>query len=176
MVRFIIIDKKTGNVIGHQMSGKATKPPPDDASRKYVVIDDAGLKDLIAKETELRNDSRADAVRWNGIGLEVPPDRRPRMVARANVQDFDVESGAQVVGLDAETTIRIEAADASGVPLNGRKAVTFEGPAGQPHVVAMDFQNGVAERSVKFPASGRYSLRSSPKARIETPVEILALA
>lgn len=166
-MQWLEIDSTTGEILGWVRSGKAKALPPAPPGRELVEADDAMVAQYEALAEQLRASRRSVRVRRVGGVLSVPDDTRHRV--RVEVDKTFVRA----VGTDM-VTLTITALRPDGTPRTAfTRTVDFETLGGR--VLRLDFVNGVATKTVKMPASGRFRIGSNDQVSVESDVEIVAV-
>lgn len=166
-MQWIEVDSATGEVVGWVRSGKATSLPPAPPGRELVEADDAMIAQYESLSDQLRAARRSARVRRVGGVLSVPEDTRHRVRVEVD-KTFVSADGTDMV------TLTITALRPDGTPRTAfTSTVDFETLGGR--VLRLDFVNGVATKTVKMPASGRFRIASNDQVAVESEVEIVAV-
>jgi hypothetical protein len=166
-MRWLTVDKATGNIKGESSSSKATAPPPSDADNDYVEATDEQVEQYHALRREQRQQGRRRGPRWDGSTIALRPETRPRFKAEASSLELDAD------GVDA-ITITVSKMQGPNVD------TTFSGTErwrsghffGRP--VRLIFTNGVATWTFKTKEPGQHGARSGHEYRLIDPLTVEA--
>lgn len=153
----------TGDIEGWGRTSKDEMPDAPEG-RTLVAASDADLAQYESMRAAMTNDGRADALRLiNGI-INTPSDGRLRLriVVGPNEAMVGDSVNFTVTAIDYVGNTRLD--------FNERVPYSMQG-----RLLAFNFINGTAMRSVEMARSGRYALQSTGEIALESPVEILVL-
>lgn len=154
-------DPATNRIRGWLRGGKAL--PADRPDAAFVECTDADIGLYSQLQAQAEQESREPDIRHEGGTLALPPDTRPRFSMTTDKTLVRADGLDQIV-----LTVTARRAD-GGVRAAFNQQVVYE--LGE-RLIALDFVNGVATRTLKMPKSGRVRLGSNRNVKIDTPADL----
>jgi len=163
MKQWFEIDPTTRRVRGWVRSSKAKALPENRPDAEFVECSDADRSELERLQAEAIADGRDDGVIHDG-GLSLPADNRPR--ARIEVDKTQL-------AVDGTVTLTITALRQDGEVRTGLNTSVLYEVHGR--VIKLDFENGVATKTLRMPQSGRFRFGGTRLVKVESPVEVVVV-